>query len=90
MSEPLRLELTSRQAKVYEFMIDFYREHGIPPSLREIGNHFGFDSPNGARAHLRLLVRKGWARQLRTHTPRGFIPITPGECPLCGAKHDAT
>lgn len=50
--------LTDRQAEILAFL----RERcaaGLPPTVREIGQHFGFRSLNGAYGHLRALVRKG-------------------------------
>jgi repressor LexA len=53
-------ELTERQRKVLEFILDAIDEHGYPPTLREIGNVMGIRSTNGVNDHLRALERKGY------------------------------
>lgn len=54
-------ELTERQKRIMEFLKSFIREHGYPPTVREMGEHFGFTWP-AARGHLRALQRKGVIR----------------------------
>lgn len=54
-------ELTERQKKVIEFLKSFMGDHGYPPTMREIGNHFGFTWP-AARGHLTALEKKGVIR----------------------------
>lgn len=51
-------QLTDRQREVFNFMRDFYHEHGYPPTIYEIGDHFGF-SAHGANCHIEVLVKKG-------------------------------
>jgi repressor LexA len=51
--------LTSRQREIYEFIRDRIESHGYPPTVREIGDHFGIKSPNGVMCHLNALVKKG-------------------------------
>lgn len=50
--------LTDRQREVFNFMRDFYHEHGYPPTIYEIGDHFGF-SARAAYCHLEVLEKKG-------------------------------
>ncbi len=52
--------LTIRQQEVLEFIRDQIKVHGYPPTLREIGKHFGIRSTNGVNDHLRALERKGY------------------------------
>ncbi|MBI5044017.1 MAG: repressor LexA [Nitrospirae bacterium] len=54
-------ELTPRQRNIFEFLIKFIKKHGYPPTVREIGGHFGFLWP-AARGHLQALERKGFIR----------------------------
>ena len=51
--------VTKRQREVYEFVADHGRTHGYCCTVRDIQNHFGFRSPNGAMCHLLSLRRKG-------------------------------
>lgn len=58
-------QVTEKQEKVYEFLVEFVRRHGYPPTIREIGEHFGF-LWSAARGHLQALERKGLVRLNRT------------------------
>ncbi len=51
--------LTERQEKILAYVQSFQEERGYPPSIREIGEHFGIRSTNGVSDHLRALERKG-------------------------------
>src|SRR6516164_4992865 len=51
--------LTDRQREILEFISQSIRERGYPPTLREIGVHFGIRSTNGVNDHLRALEKKG-------------------------------
>jgi len=53
--------LTERQKKIIEFLKSYVKDHGYPPTMREIGEHFGFTWP-AARGHLIALGRKGVIR----------------------------
>ncbi|HID09842.1 MAG TPA: transcriptional repressor LexA [Candidatus Latescibacteria bacterium] len=52
--------LTERQRQVYEFIADSISCNGFPPTLREIGEAFGFSSTNAVLAVLDALERKGY------------------------------
>lgn len=51
-------EVTSRQREVLNFMRGFQSRHGVPPTVREIGERFRI-TPRAAFDHLRALERKG-------------------------------
>jgi repressor LexA len=53
-------DLTDRQREVLDFISDSIRKRGYPPTLREIGSHFGIRSTNGVNDHLRALEKKGF------------------------------
>lgn len=55
-------EMTERQKKILDFIYEFARENGYPPTIRQIGEHFGIRSPNGVADHLKALERKGEIR----------------------------
>jgi repressor LexA len=55
-------ELTTRQKEVLSFIDYFAREHSYPPTIREIGDHFGI-SIKGAHDHVIALKKKGALRQ---------------------------
>jgi len=51
-------ELTARQRDVLNFIRSFTARHGVPPTVREIGEKFRV-TPRAAFDHLRALERKG-------------------------------
>src|SRR6266566_2211824 len=52
--------LTERQEKILAFIKKTIQEQGYPPTIREIGEHFGIRSTNGVNDHLKALERKGY------------------------------
>lgn len=54
--------LTARQREVLEFIRQFMAKAGYPPTVREIGAHFGF-VPRSIFDHLKALERKGYLRR---------------------------
>jgi SOS-response transcriptional repressor LexA len=61
----VRAPLTDRQASVLETIQEFIERRGISPTYRELGELLAINSPNGIRAHLLALERKGYIE----HTP---------------------
>ena len=55
-------DLTARQRDVLNFMRTFSTRHGVPPTVREIGERFDV-TPRAAFDHLRALERKGMLRR---------------------------
>ncbi|HUQ95797.1 MAG TPA: transcriptional repressor LexA [Bryobacteraceae bacterium] len=55
--------LTERQQVIYNFILDFRREHGCSPSIPEIQRRFNIRSPNGVVGHLSALEAKGFIRR---------------------------
>ncbi len=67
---------TKRQREVLDYIRRHRARHGVPPSVREIQEYFGFASPNAAASHLRALGRKN----LLHRTPGVARALTmPGE-----------
>jgi repressor LexA len=82
--------LTEKQRDIYDFIRQHIEQHGYPPTVRDIGNAFKIESPNGVMCHLNALVKKGVitrkgksarAIQLVDHQPS----YSPAELPLIGA-----
>lgn len=67
--------LTKRQEDILRFVIDYTQDSGFPPSIREIGNHFGIGSLRGVTVHLDALEKKGYIE--RANTPRSIKVIHP-------------
>ena len=56
-------DLTDRQREVLDFISGSISKCGYPPTLREIGSHFGIRSTNGVNDHLRALEKKGYLQR---------------------------
>ena len=52
--------LTQRQREILDFISTSIDRRGYPPTLREIGEHFGIRSTNGVSDHLKALEKKGF------------------------------
>jgi repressor LexA len=76
---PEREALTQRQRQVLDFIGASISERGYPPTLREIGEHFGIRSTNGVNDHLKALEKKGYLRRedLKSRAMRPVDPIRP-------------
>jgi len=79
----VRLGLTARQREVLDFIRSFIKGAGYPPTVREIGAHFGF-VPRSVFDHLKALERKGYlrrtaskSRSLQILDPSGLGQTTP-------------
>lgn len=59
----MRSVLTARQREVLDFIRHFMTQAGYPPTVREIGAHFGF-VPRSVFDHLKALERKGVLRRV--------------------------
>jgi repressor LexA len=55
--------LTARQREVLEIIEKHMRDHGYPPSVREIGEAVGLTSPSTVHAHLNALQKRGYLRR---------------------------
>ncbi len=81
-------DLTVRQQRVMDFILDFIAQEGFPPTRAEICSALGFRSPNAAEDHLRALMKKG-AIEMLSGTSRGIRPLTGKKSksgvPLVGA-----
>jgi repressor LexA len=70
--------LTERQQQVLHYIRQSITERGYPPTLREIGEHFGIRSTNGVNDHLKALEKKGHLRREDLKS-RAMRPTTMGE-----------
>jgi repressor LexA len=62
MSRPASTEATPRQRQILAWVKTFIRDHGMPPTVREIGNAFGIRSSSVFHL-LKELERKGCLRR---------------------------
>ncbi len=63
---------TARQQAILDVIKSFTRQHGYPPSVREIGERVGLSSSSTVQCHLRTLEKKGLIRRDPTK-PRALV-----------------
>lgn len=56
-------DLTQRQRSVLDFIVRSVEEQGYPPTVRDIGEATGLNSPSTVHAHLKTLTEKGYLRR---------------------------
>lgn len=71
--------LTKKQKEVLDYFQDYYREHGILPSLREAAEDLGMKSHSAVHRYLDVLDDKGFIKKGEYHTKRNFEIIAPGD-----------
>jgi repressor LexA len=84
-------DLSARQRRILEFIRSATREHGYPPTVREIGEAVGLTSSSSVHSQLENLERKGYLRKDPTKPraigvgPAGDSESEPGvRVPLVG------
>ena len=70
--------LTDKRRQILDFIIAFQRDHGYPPSVREIGERVGLSSSSTVQSHLKSLEKRGLIHRDPTK-PRALV---------AGRKHD--
>lgn len=55
-----RPPLTPKQSRILQFIVTYWGENCVAPSIREIGDEVGIASPNGVVCHVKALKRKGY------------------------------
>lgn len=45
--------------KIYKYVVAYIREHGYPPSVREIGDGVGLKSTSSVYSHLKRMLEEG-------------------------------
>lgn len=78
-------QLTERQSEILDYITSSIDERGYPPTLREIGEHFGIRSTNGVNDHLKALEKKGYLRREDLKS-RAMRPIHRPLSPSRGAQ----
>jgi repressor LexA len=83
--------LTKRQKEIFEYVKTYAREHGYPPTVRDIGKAIGLTSSSTVHAHLANLEKLGVLKRDPTK-PRAIEVlvdkakgvVTPNGLPLVG------
>jgi len=79
-------DLTERQQQVLAYIAEHQRDHGVAPTVREIGDHFGLRSPGGIHRILSLLRKKGFVHSDdgKKRSWRAVAVIPEKEMPVLG------
>lgn len=67
-------QLTERQLKTYECIIDFIKEFGFAPTVRELCKKTGFTSTSSIAGPLKALEKLGYIRRYPT-CPRAITVL---------------
>ncbi len=59
-----RFDLTEKQDRIYDYICDYSKEHGFPPTVREIAKMAGLASPSSAHGYLKQLEEKGYITKI--------------------------
>ncbi len=59
----MKEKLTNRQEEVYEYIKERMANTNLPPTVREIGQHFNISSTNGVRSILSALIKKDYIKR---------------------------
>lgn len=65
---------TARQLEIHEWMLEYQDANSAPPSLREIGDHFGIASLNAVSCHMARLEKRGMVRHHKGRA-RGWVAL---------------
>jgi len=68
--------LNDRAREILSFIRSYQQDHGMPPTIREIGKAFSISSTNGVRYYLTMLEKAGYLKH-RGGVSRGCSLLSP-------------
>ena len=71
-------KLTDKQQQIYDYIVAFQKDHGYPPSVREIGEAVGLKSPSTVHFHLKGLESAGLITKAEGKTRAITVSGGPG------------
>ena len=80
-------KLTDKQQQIYDYIVAFQKDHGYPPSVREIGEAVGLKSPSTVHFHLKGLESAGLITKAEGKTRAITVSGGPG-APVVEAPAD--
>ena len=78
-------KMSGKQREIYDFIVSFSKDHGYPPSVREIGSAVGLRSPSTVHTHLKTLKSLGYIRKDDRKTRAICADSEPAGIPILGA-----
>ncbi|MBR3318146.1 MAG: transcriptional repressor LexA [Atopobiaceae bacterium] len=70
-----RPKISKRQQSIYDYICQYTKSHGYPPSVREIGSAVGLASPSTVHMHLKTLEERGYIHR-DSKKPRTIEVVT--------------
>lgn len=67
--------LTPKQAEIYQFILQYTKDHGYPPSVREIGFAVNLKSPSTVHFHMKKLEAEGYIQKADGKTRAISLPM---------------
>ena len=68
-------KLRNPQQEIYDYILSYYKQNSFPPSVREICQAVGLQSPATVHTHLRNMEAAGLIR--RDHNKQRSIYVVP-------------
>ena len=66
--------LTPKQTEIYDFILQYTRQYGYPPSVREIGFAVNLKSPSTVHFHMKQLEAEGYIQKADGKTRAISLP----------------
>lgn len=82
-------KLTEKQQQIYDYIVAFQKEHGYPPSVREIGEQVGLKSPSTVHFHLKGLEASGLITKAEGKTRAITVSGGPGMADIAAVEPPA-
>ena len=60
----MKKTLTRKQKESYQCLLDYTKEHGYPPTVREFGKLIGVKSTSSAFSRIKQLELNGYIRRI--------------------------
>ena len=64
-----RYDLTEKQSNVYDYICDYLKSHGFPPTVREIASMAGLSSTSSAHSVKPQIISGDFRRLFKAETP---------------------
>lgn len=87
---PIDLPLTPRQREALQYVADYTRDNGHPPTFRSVGDALGVSSTHSVEELLTRVVRRGYLARVGMKargmvlTEKGKLEIYGPPCKACG------
>jgi len=70
----IKFGMTERQKDIYDGIVEYQKEHGFSPTVRELCRICGLASTSSVHSHLKALEDKGYITRLED-SPRTIVVL---------------